>query len=230
MRSATCAIGIAAALGAACEPPKQAPSARPEEEKRVMVGISPPEFRCDILATDEQMVELLGAPTRRVESAASSTNGMASPCNYLATRAGAAAPEAWTFDMDCRDNMLTRANALFAQYERTSAELVGMAANAKADPEAARPAPAPASGAGGGGTAGSAPDKPRGKPELAREVDVGARGLDHHGQGLLFIDDDAPCYVRVVGPDGERRLALARHLAAALKPATAPMSPRPALR
>lgn len=204
----------------------------------MMVGISPSEFRCDVLATDEQMAELLGAPTRRVESAATASNGMASPCNYLTTRAGAASAEAWTFDMDCRDNMLTRANALFAQYERTSAELVGMAANVKADAEAGRPARNPAPGSSssasssstGGGAAGNAPDKPRARPELARQIDVGARGLDHHGQGLLFIDDDAPCYVRVVGPDGERRLALARHLAAALKPATAPMSPRPALR
>ncbi len=228
MRSVRCAIGIAAALGAACESPKQAPATQPEAEKRVMVGISPPEFRCDILATDEQMAELLGAPTRRVESAATSSNGMASPCNYLTTRAGAAALEAWTFDMDCRDNMLTRANALFEQYERTSAELVGMAANVKADPEAARPVRNPAPGAS---EPSSPPSPPSGsKPELARPVDVGARGLDHHGQGLLFIDDDAPCYVRVGGPDGERRLALARPLVTARKPATAPMSPRPAPR
>jgi hypothetical protein len=183
-----------------------------------MVGISPSEFQCDVLATDEQMAELLGAPARRVESAATSSSGVASPCNYLATRAGSAAPEAWTFDLDCRDGMTARADALFAQYERTSAELVGMAATADAEP------PRPA-----GASAGSAA-RPRSRPELARQVDVGARALDHHGQGLIFVDDDAPCYVRVVGPDGEHRLALARHLAAALKPATAPMSPRPAPR
>jgi hypothetical protein len=44
----------------------------------------------------------------------------------------------------------------------------------------------------------------------------------------LFIDDDAPCYVRVVGPEADRRMALARHLVSALTPATAPMTPRAA--
>ena len=195
-----------------------------------MVGISPSEFRCDVLATDEQMAELLGAPARRVESAATSSSGVASPCNYLVTRAGSAAPEAWTFDLDCRDGMTARADALFAQYERTSAELVGMAATADAEPtRQARPAAPGSSGSSDSSSAGSAA-RPRSKPELARQVDVGARALDHHGQGLLFVDDDAPCYVRIVGPGGEHRLALARHLAAALRPATAPMSPRPAPR
>ena len=64
-------------------------------------------------------------------------------------------------------------------------------------------------------------------PSGAVDVEVGAKGLDHHGQGLLFIDDDAPCYVRVVGPDAQRRLALARAIAKNLTFANAPMTPRP---
>ena len=60
-----------------------------------------------------------------------------------------------------------------------------------------------------------------------REVEVGAKGLDHHGQGLIFIDDDAPCYVRVIGPDAANRLALAQLIAKNLTFANAPMSPRP---
>ena len=64
-------------------------------------------------------------------------------------------------------------------------------------------------------------------PGAAVDVAVGAKGLDHHGQGLLFIDDDAPCYVRVVGPDAPRRLALAQLIAKNLTFANAPMSPRP---
>ena len=63
---------------------------------------------------------------------------------------------------------------------------------------------------------------------LATDVDVGARGLDHHGQALIFIDDDAPCYVRVTGPDAVARKELAEVLALALRPATAPMSLRAA--
>lgn len=37
-------------------------------------------------------------------------------------------------------------------------------------------------------------------PEPAAEVAIGAKGLDY-GQGLIFIDDDAPCYVHVTGKD-----------------------------
>ncbi len=223
MRSVRCALWIAAALtAAACEPPKKAAPPPPVEEERTMVGISPADFRCEVLATAEQVTELLGAPARPVDSATPSPNGVASPCNFLVS---AAEQEAWTFDLDCRDGMMARADALFEQYERTSAELVGLAATTAAEPGSSAPKTGSGSGAGSGEAA-----KPRRKPELAREVDVGARGLDHHGQGLLFIDDDAPCYVRVIGPDADKRLALARHLATALTLRTAPMSPRPAPR
>lgn len=203
---------VAAALAAGCEEPRKAAPPRPVEEAPILVGVQPANFRCDSLITAEAMSELLGQPARQVESAAASPNGVASPCNYLVTVPGQPSP-AWTFDIDCRDNMKQKADALFAQYERTSAELVAAAMT-----DSAASAPSPVDG-------GAA--KPRKKPELAREVDVGARGLDHHGSGLLFLDDDAPCYVRVVGPDADKRLALAKHLATALTPATAPMSPRP---
>src|SRR5690606_26433304 len=65
------------------------------------------------------------------------------------------------------------------------------------------------------------------RPEDAVEVSVGAKGLDHHGQGLLFIDDDAPCYVRIVGPDAGRRLELAKAIAKDLTSATAPVPRQP---
>jgi hypothetical protein len=39
---------------------------------------------------------------------------------------------------------------------------------------------------------------------------------------LLFLDDDAPCYVRVIGPGADRRLALARLVAGRLERRTAP--------
>ena len=65
-------------------------------------------------------------------------------------------------------------------------------------------------------------------PPPATAVDVGARGLDHNGQAVLFVDDDTPCYARIVGPDPVRRLALARLIAKNLRPATAPMEPRAA--
>ena len=117
--------------------------------------------------------------------------------------------------------MKQRADALFAQYTRTSGELIEQY-NAASD---------------AGPTPGVKPEPRQGfrrrhraiqrAPEAAAEVPVGAKALDHHGQGLLFIDDDAPCYVRVVGPDAARRLALAKHIAKNLTFANAPMTPRP---
>lgn len=174
-----------------------------------LLGVNPADFRCESLLRSEQLTQLLGAPSRFIESTAVTPTGVAAPCTY---QVQAAEQETWIFDIDCRPSMETRANALFEQYRRTSDDLVEAAAR--------EPQPARAPGEG---------ERARRKPERAFTVEVGAKALDHHGQGLLFIDDDAPCYVRVVGPAAAGRLALARHLATALTPATAPMSPRPAL-
>lgn len=220
MRSAWCTLWIAAAAAGlagcsfpACQPERKAAPAPRAEEQPALVGVWPADFRCETVASAETMTQLLGAPARQVETAIPSTAGTPAPCAFLVA---AADQEAWNFDIDCRDGMKTRADALFAQYERTSADAVAAAAAQAAEPSKAS---SPADAA-----------KPRSKVELAREVNVGARGLDHHGSGLLFIDDDAPCYVRITGPDAERRMALARHLVSALTLQTAPMSPRPAPR
>jgi len=109
------------------------------------------------------------------------------------------------------DGFKKRADALFAQYRQTSADLV-QSYNELADAGAIKPT-----------DAGIVIHAPMG----AVDVQVGAKGLDHHGQGLLFIDDDAPCYVRIVGPDPQRRLQLAQLVAKNLTFANAPMSPRP---
>jgi hypothetical protein len=119
--------------------------------------------------------------------------------------------EYWTYDIDCRDDMKQRADALFAQYKRTSAELVAQY-DQMTDAGLVKPT-----------DAGIAIKR----PEDAVEVEVGAKALDHHGQGLLFVDDDAPCYVRVIGPDAPRRLELAKLVARNLTFANAPMTPRP---
>jgi glucose dehydrogenase len=147
-----------------------------------------------------------------IDSGMTMPAGIAPPCNYqLTTDTG---QEVWTFDFDCRDHMKERADALFAQYKAGSTDMVNQY-NALAD----------------AGTLnqlkGSDAGVPIHAPSGAVEVEVGAKGLDHHGQGLLFIDDDAPCYVRVVGPDAQRRLALARAIAKNLTFANAPMIPRP---
>lgn len=200
----TALTGAASALFACNDKaPRASAAGSGDEPVRQMVGVDPREFRCDSLVSDEQVGALVGGKARAVESAVPTPLGVAAPCTYLVEQASG--PQVgWTFDLDCRDGMLERANALFEQYARTSAEAVERATMA-------------------GGAQGE-PGEPA--PALAREVDVGARGLDHHGQGLLFVDDDAPCYVRVVGPGPQARLALAQHLARALTELSAPMTRR----
>lgn len=192
---------VAAQLVACRQEPPPPPSSAPSEPV-VLVGVDAKDFRCESLLSLAQLGELLGGRVRQLESASPTPIGVPSPCAYLLEAEGAAAA-GWTFDLDCRDGMDARAEALFAQYQRTSAEVA--ARLAAEGPAGQRAAPSEVT---------------------AREVQVGARALDHHGQGLLFVDDDAPCYVRVVGPSAAGRLALATHLARALTPATAPMTRR----
>jgi hypothetical protein len=126
--------------------------------------------------------------------------------------------EVWSYDVDCRDGMKQRADALFEQYRQQSQDLVAQYAQQQADAAKA-----------GGKHAKHAPDAGvEIPPAPAADVDVGAKGLDHHGRGILFIDDDAPCYVRVVGLDPGKRLALAKLVAKNLTFANAPMTPRAA--
>src|SRR4051794_19958037 len=155
---------------------------------RPLAGVFPDQWQCESVATLEALGQVLGGTVTPLDAAASVPRGVPRPCTYeLAGRE----PEFWTFDVDCRDGMKQRADALFEQYQATSREQVQRyealgSARSRTD-------------------AGVAPP-----PAPAAAVEVGAKALDHHGQGLIFIDDDAPCYVRVVGKDAARRLALAR--------------------
>jgi hypothetical protein len=182
---------------AASDPPRAA-------APRHLAGVYPENWRCDSIASLETLGQLLGGPARAIDSAAPPPHGVPHPCNY---EVRTPEPEYWTFDVDCREGMKQRADALFAQYRTTSSAAIATYAAADAgvphgDAGAARP------------------------PEPAVDVDVGAKGLDHHGEGLIFIDDDAPCYVRVTGRDAARRLALARLVAKQLTADNAPMLPR----
>lgn len=184
-----------------------------------LIGIEPSKFRCESLLTTDQLGELAHGTAKIVENSLPPPDGTAAPCTYVVetARGSGTSIGGWSFDIDCRPRMRERADELFTQYRAQSAELVEAAAL-----EAKKPRPKPAPGQ---------PPTPPPNPNAvapAVDVEVGARGLDHHGQGLIFIDDDAPCYVRVTGPDAAGRMALATHLAAALHPATAPMSPRAA--
>jgi hypothetical protein len=180
---------------------------------RALAGVYPEQWKCDSIATPAALGGLLGGAARPVDSAAPVERGLPHPCNY---EVQAREIEYWTFDVDCRDGMKQRADALFEQYKAMSREAI----------EQYRGHVAAAQGAAASKPRDGGPE-PR-APEPAAEVAVGSKGLDHRGQGLIFIDDDAPCYVRVVGKDAVRRLELARLIARNLTFASAPMTPRPA--
>jgi hypothetical protein len=170
-----------------------------------LAGVYPDQWRCDSIASLETIGRLLGGTAKALDSALPPPHGVPHPCSYEILTPE---PEYWTFDVDCRDGMKQRADALFAQYRDDSSEAVARYAQLDA-------------GVGKPGDAGVAR-----APEPAVSVAVGAKGLDHHGEGLIFIDDDAPCYVRVTGKDAARRLELARLIAKNLTPDNAPMVPR----
>lgn len=56
----------------------------------------------------------------------------------------------------------------------------------------------------------------------ATPVRIGRSGLDHSRASLLFIDDDAPCYGRVLGPEAEVRLAIGELVSERLTEVNAP--------
>jgi hypothetical protein len=178
------------------------------EPQHKLAGVYPEHFACDSITKTAEITQITGATKANLMvSAISPPRGVAQPCAYEVVMPTVI--EYWTYDLDCRDDFKARADALFKQYIKTSGELVAQY-NAAAD-------------AGIKPTDAGIAIRP---PEDAVEVEVGAKALDHHGRGLLFIDDDAPCYVRVIGPDAPRRLALAQAVAKNLTFANAPMTPR----
>ncbi|HPH66912.1 MAG TPA: hypothetical protein PLF40_14255 [Kofleriaceae bacterium] len=203
-----------------------APETGSAEGPSRLVGVYPKLFKCDSLLSNAELTNLVGGGTVHVvDGTLRPPNGLAAPCTYLIDKlpeaAGAGSgsgsgsapppqPAAWTFDIDCRDDAKTTADKLFAMYRNISADSTAQY-NAALDAGQIVP-----------NDAGVAPRAPEGTLDVA----VGARAIDHNGQGLIFWDDDAPCYVRIVGPDPSGRLALGKHLADRLTPKTAPMTPR----
>ncbi|MEO8699767.1 MAG: hypothetical protein ABI867_06975 [Kofleriaceae bacterium] len=180
----------------------------PEGPPKKLAGVFPDRFECASITSTETLGQLLGAPTRAIDTPSSVPRGLPRPCTY---EVAGATPEYWTYDFDCRDGYKQRADALFDQYKRFNADRIEKY-NEVTDAGTVKPSDA--------GVEYKHPGVPV-------EVSVGAKGLDHNDQGLIFIDDDAPCYVRVIGPDAARRLELAKTVAKNLTFANAPMTPRP---
>lgn len=198
-------LWVLAVVAGCNDNPAAATDQKPAAPPRKLAGVYPDQWRCDSVASLATLSELLGGTAKQLDSALAVPPGVPHPCSYEIL---GQQPEYWTFDVDCRDGMKQRADALFAQYRESSSEAVARYGQLDA-------------GTGRPGDAGVAR-----APEPAADVAVGAKGLDHHGDGLLFIDDDAPCYVRVTGRDSARRLELARLIAKNLTLDNAPMKPR----
>src|SRR5574338_957589 len=112
-------------LVAACsgEGSASKPADKSTDPERKLAGVFPDRFQCDSILKTDQVAELLGAvKANKLDSAMSTPKGVPQPCNYEVVMQSAL--EYWTFDFDCRDHMKERADALFAQYKRTSSELV----------------------------------------------------------------------------------------------------------
>lgn len=201
------AVVLAFVLAACTESKKAAPSVKEQGGGVQLVGIDPDRWTCDQVATKDAVEQAVGGHVKEVEGSLAPPRGTPRPCAYLLD---VAVPEAWTFDLDCRPGALRTAETLFKQYTEYNEALI--AAYADAGPDELKD------------DAGVVHVAPGGPTPVA----VGTKALDHNGQALLFVDDDTPCYGRVVGPDAARRLALAQLVAKNLRPATAPMEPRPA--
>ena len=203
-----CLLALAGCETAAAPKDKDKPGTEPK-----LAGVYPDKFECSSIVTNEALGQVVGGTAHTFDSGITTERGLAHPCEYqVQTQAGV---ESWRFDMDCRDTWKKTADTLFQQYRQNNAEQIDHY-NALAD----------------AGQIKANPDAGLEKEQIhavgaAADVAVGAKGLDHHGLAILFIDDDAPCYVRVFGPDAPRRLELAKLVAKNLTFANAPMTPRP---
>jgi hypothetical protein len=214
-----CLSGIAV-LAIGCTSDAAGPADKPPKDDgpaRKLAGVYPERFDCASIVSLSKLSEILGAPAKVAEMPPVGVSpGTPKPCNY---RVEKEVPESWMFDFDCRDNYKKQADALFAEYRQRNAERIE-AYNVAADAKEKRK-PVFIDGVDAG-------VPPLVHPGTTVDVEVGAKAIDHNDKGLLFIDDDAPCYVRVIGNDATRRLALAQHIAKALTYNNAPMTPRAA--
>lgn len=199
---------VTSLLAVACKSESASPKEKQvEPEITQLAGVWPDKFACSSVVTDADLQGVLGGTVKQIDNPVQMPKGLAHPCKYEVSGTVA---ELWSFDFDCRDNYKTTADALFAQYREKNAELIAEW-NKQSDAGMIKPNDA--------GIVNKAPGAPT-------EVQVGLKGLDHHGNSLLFIDDDAPCYVRISGIDEARRLELAKLLAKNLTFMNAPMTPR----
>jgi hypothetical protein len=201
---------LVAAVGA-CKTDAGSPAPKDKGEAEPaaqLAGVWPNKFQCSSIAADAALAPVLGGEIKQAENPMSPPKGVAAPCMYEVLRDNTV--EVWQFDFDCRDNYKKTFESLVEQYKRQNLEMIADW-NFRSDAGLFKPNDA--------GTEYNRPGDPV-------DVEIGAKGLDHHGTATIFLDDDAPCYVRVAGKDATRRLTLAKLVAKNLTFQNAPMTPR----
>jgi hypothetical protein len=212
-------IGLALLCAACSKSGSGAPASdKPEETKpKTLLGVDPEKWTCTNIMSDAEVSAVLGGEVHVTESMMKPAFGEPKACSYGVIReatgdAGPPPEEPWMVAVSCREDYEKQAEILFTQYAQVSADEM-----AEYKKEVA---------------------ENKGKPlftdagvELTAPEDsflvqgLGKKALDHRGQGLIFIDDDSPCYVRIAGPDAAHRLAIAQLVAKNLHESNAPMKP-----
>lgn len=198
-------------LAASCKTEGGASTQRQEkatEPSAQLAGVWPQSFRCDTIAAPAALGQLLGGEVKQKDNPIPPEKGLAAPCVYEVVRD--AVVEQWQFDFYCRDDFRKSYDTLVAQYRKQNTEMIAEW-NHRSDGGLFKPTDA--------GTEYHRPGDPI-------EIEIGQQGLDHHGTAMIFLDDDAPCWVRVTGKDTARRLELAKLVAQNLTFQNAPMTPR----
>lgn len=189
-----------------------------------MVGVAPSAFRCASMATPKEVGDIVGAKVVLAPSQFEPPQGVAKPCNYAAAAdesganaaVGAAPPERAKHAHGKHGKHGKR-----AEHGKAAAGAAGAAAGQPAqkmwsvDFDCRKTALKD----------GEALMVQYAKTNGAVPVRVGKSGLDYENAALLFIDNDSPCYARVLGPGAKNRLAIAKLVAGRLTTATAPMTP-----
>ena len=203
-----CAAAATAAAACKTEPSASDTTKVKDDPPKQLAGVWPKSFDCGSIASIEALAPILGGEVKQTESPMVMPKGVPAPCVYDVIREGTV--EQWQYDFDCRDNYQSQFDKLVEQYRKQNQDMIADW-NQKSDAGVFKPNDA--------GIAYTRPGDPT-------PVDVGQKGLDHHGQALIFLDDDAPCYVRVAGKDANKRLVLAKLISKNLTFQNAPMTPR----
>jgi hypothetical protein len=183
-------------------------SPAPKSVAKASYGVSPDLFECDSVAPFAKVRALLGETTERTDSHFRPPHGVPRPCVYLRT---VERPIEEPKDDKKHKKKKPRKKAADGEVQMEKKQQMfsfDLDCRDSARQVAADLMKQYTANAGDAGV---------------EKVAIGKRGLDHHGVALIFIDDDTPCHVRVLGPDAEIRKALGGLVAKRLTKKTAPM-------